>query len=580
MISTEGRAFAARAARWAAVATLAMTTAACNVTPKYERPKQDIPATYRNSLPDPSPEIPKPLSKWWTSFGSDELNALVEEALSNNRDVKAAAERIVQAEMQAGSAAAALLPTISASGSKSLNSPQSGKGTQDSPITQLNKHMTRTNSAYISASWELDLWGKIRASEAASLASALAAVHDREAVGLALVSDVVLSYLQYLEGLDRETVTRTNISNMKAMYEAVSERVRLGESSRLELAQQRNVLAQTEATVPAIILTRERAFNKLAILLGKPPQALKLKARTLRDLRVPEIAPGMPSDLLLRRPDVRKAEANLMSANANIGVARAKLFPTLSLSGDRGWASTYFDNITSPAGIFWSLAGTLSATIFDNGKNRADIAYYEARNRELIETYQQAILISLRDTEDAMAAVRLQNDLEVAQQEVLQASLDAYGLSAEAFRLGMVDYLNVLETQRTRFQAEDSKVQARYGRLEAMVGLYKALGGGLEFDGEQTAESAPAGKTEAKPDAAPPPASSPTQPPAPEAAPRPPVNTAPAPGPQAKAKPAPKAEPEVLSTSSGGALPQLPPPPVDLGPADIYKAAAFNDNAS
>ncbi|WP_170958946.1 efflux transporter outer membrane subunit [Magnetospirillum sp. 15-1] len=559
------------------MAALVMSSSACNVTPNYERPKQDIPTSYRNPLPEPSPEMPKPLSQWWKIFGSEELDTLIAEALANNHDLKAAAARIVQAEAQAGSAGSALLPTITASGKRSIDSPQGGQGTDPAPPTNRSH---RLSSAYVSASWEVDLWGKIRASEASSLATTFANIHDREAVGLTLISDVVLTYIQYLEGLDRETVARSNIANMKAMYVAVTERVRLGESSNLELAQQRNVLAQAEATIPPIILQRERAFNKLAVLLGRPPQTLALNGKTLRDLLVPEMSAGLPSDLLLRRPDIRKAEANLVAANANIGVARAKLLPTFSISGDRGWAAQYFDNITKPTSIFFTLAGTLAATIFDNGKTRSDIEYSEAKYTELVETYQQTILTSLRDVEDALMSVRLQGDLEVAQQEVLQASLDAYGLSSEAFRLGMVDYLNVLETQRTRFQAEDAKVQARFGRLEAAIGLYKALGGGMELDEAE-------GETQTAPAPAQPPAPAPTgktEAPAPTAAPRPPVAVEQAPARNASPPPAPTArttqpaEATVAVRTAPAALESEAPP--SLAPAEIYETAAFNDNAS
>lgn len=567
MGTTDRPALASRAARWVTVAALLASTAACNVTPTYERPKQDIPTSYRNPIPEPSPEMPKPLTQWWKIFGSDELDKLVEEALANNHDVKAATARIRQAEMLAGSAASALLPTISAGGKRSIDSPQGGQGTDPNPPTNRSH---RLSSAYVSTSWEVDLWGKIRASEASSLATTLANIHDREAVALSLAADVVLSYVQYLEGMDRETVARNNIANMKAMYVAVSERVRLGESSKLELAQQRNVLAQAEATIPPIVLNRERAFNKLAILLGRAPQSLALNGTTLRDLRVPEVSAGMPSDLLLRRPDIRKAEANLISANANIGVARAKLFPTLSISGERGWAAQYFDNITKPGSIFFTLAGTLTATIFDNGKTRSDIEYSEAKHGELVETYQQTILASLRDVEDALLAVRLQGDLEVAQQEVLQASLDAYGLSAEAFRLGMVDYINVLETQRTRFQAEDAKVQARFGRLEAAVGLYKALGGSVEPEEEtESAQAAPA-PAPAPPRPQPPAATAPQAAVSAPAVVEAPAPHPPAPQPLAVTGPAP-AEAAAMRDEDGAAL---------LGPADIYEAASFNDNAS
>ena len=618
---TTKRTIHASVARWVLVAAIAMTASACNMTPNYQRPKQDIPTTFRNPLPEPSPELPRPQSQWWKILGSEELNTLVEEALANNHDVKAATHRIVQAEAQAGSAAAALLPTITASGKRSVDSPQGGQGAN--PEFPTNR-THRLSSAGLTVSWEVDLWGKVRASEASSLASALANLHDREAIALTMVSDVVLTYVQYLEGMDREAVARSNIANMKAMYGAVRERVRLGESSNLELAQQRNVLAQAEATVPPIVLQRERAFNKLAVLLGRPPQTLALNGKTMRDLLVPEVSAGLPADLLLRRPDIRKAEANLLAANANIGVARSKLLPSLAITGDRGWASQLFEHITQPGSIYYTLAATLTSTIFDNGKIQTDIDASRGKYDELVEVYQQSILTSLRDVEDALLAVRLQGDLEVAQQEVLQASLDAYGLSSEAFRLGMVDYLNVLETQRTRFQAEDAKVQARFGRIEAAIGLYKALGGGMESD-EAVADATP-NATATPPISAPPappPAAAPapvaptpepapvpaaptpeptpapvapTPEPAPEperpsAAPRGGVETSPAPNPAAIQAPDPAPAPVPVPTArlstdivpvtiQGGmdpaALRALPP----LAPAEIYETAIFNDNAS
>ncbi|MDO8606185.1 MAG: efflux transporter outer membrane subunit [Phaeospirillum sp.] len=466
-----------RMGRWALLAIATTLPSACNLTPDYERPQQDLPGTYRNPLPDPSPEIPRPLSLWWKSFDSVEMDALVEEALANNHDIKAATQRIAQAEALAGSAGSAMLPSVTLNAKRSVDSPTGGQG---AILGSGTNRTHRLSSVGFSASYELDLWGKIRASEASALATTLANVHDRETLAITMVSDLVGAYIQYLQSVDRESVALQNIANMKTMHAAVRERVRLGESSQLELAQQRNVLAQGEASIPPIVLLRERSFNKIAALLGRAPGALSLTGKSLSELKIPEVGPGLPSDLLLRRPDIKKAEANLVAANANIGVARAKMLPSFSLTGDRGWASQLFDTLTSPGSIYFTLAASVATTIFDNGKTEADIAYSRAKFAELVEAYQQTVLNSLRDVEDALAAVRLEGELEVAQTEVLNASLDAYQLSSEAFRLGMVDYLNVLETQRTRFQAEDANVQSRFGRLSAVVALYKALGGGME----------------------------------------------------------------------------------------------------
>jgi NodT family efflux transporter outer membrane factor (OMF) lipoprotein len=267
---------------------------------------------------------------------------------------------------------------------------------------------------------------------------------------------------------------------MKEVNAALRERQRLGESSEIEVAQQRNLLAQAEASLPPILLSRDRAFNRVAILVGRAPGQLTLTGGSLAALTVPEVSAGLPADLLLRRPDIRKAEANLIAANANIGVARAKVLPSLSLTGERGWASQLFDTLSSPGSIYYTLAANLAATIFDNGKNDADIAYSRARHAELAEAYRQVVLTGLRDVEDALAAIRHQGDLEVAQREVVNAAQHAFALGSEAFRLGMVDYINLLETQRTRFQAEDAQVLARSGRLAASVALFKALGGGTD----------------------------------------------------------------------------------------------------
>ena len=218
--------------RMALLATVAILPSACNLTPDYERPKQDLPGSYRNPIPDPSPDLPRPVSEWWKTFGSTELDSLVDEALTSNRDIKAATQRILQAEAQAGSAAAALLPSATLNAKRSVDSPTGGQGTL---ITGTTNRTHRLSAVGMAFSYELDLWGKIRASETSALATALANVHDRETLAITMVSDLVSTYLQYLESLDREQVARQNIANMKTMHAAVRERVRLGESSELEL---------------------------------------------------------------------------------------------------------------------------------------------------------------------------------------------------------------------------------------------------------------------------------------------------------------------------------------------------------
>jgi NodT family efflux transporter outer membrane factor (OMF) lipoprotein len=473
------------------------------LAPDYERPLPSIPSEFRNvssreessdvSVAAAASEAPKVsaeeeetaaalearLGGWWRSFGSAELNGLVSEALRGNRDLRAAARRLVQAESQAGSAGAGLLPTVSLTAKRSVDAPTGGQG---SILSQGQQRVHRLTAGGLSASYELDLWGRIRSGQDAAEANFLSSAHDRDVVALTLVSDVVISYFQWLTAIEREALSRRTLSGMERSATALIERRRLGESSSIDVAQQRSQLTQARSSTHQLSLQREKAFDKLAFLLGKAPSALSLRKVSLSSFSIPSVAPGLPSRLVDRRPDVRKAEAALMAANANVGVARAKLFPVLNLTAERGWASQLMAGIMSPGSIYYVVAASLAATVFDNGKASAEVDQAKARFAELSENYAQAILSSFRDVEDALASVRIQADYEESQRDVLSAAKDASELSERAFKIGMVDLLTVLDSGKTLLQAEDALTQARYLRLEASVALFKALGGSAEED--------------------------------------------------------------------------------------------------
>ncbi len=461
-----------------ALACLALT--GCSFMPEFVRPKAPIPASYRAGAE--LPKVTPPASRWWESFGSKDMNMLIELSLEENRDLKAAMARIEQAEALAGVAAGSLLPTLQASAKAQTSSPAGG---QSSRAKASEDRYARLYSMGLTASYEIDLWGKNRSAMEAALATAQASIYDAEVVSATLVSDVATSYIQFIGACERVDVALGNVENMKRVLRTVQRRIAIGEGTELELMQQRTILSQAEATLPVLKQSRDQSLNKLAILLGRPPQGFALSCDKLENIKIPDVKPGLPSELLLRRPDIRKAEASLKAANANIGVARAKLLPSFSLTAERGIGSPYLSNIFSPLNMYSALAGNIAATIFDNGKILSEIDFSEARKRELIEAYQQAALASLRDVEDALTAIGSLAEQVQAQESAFTTAKEAHRLSDKSYSIGMTDYLNVLETERTQLRTEDDLVQAKMGRLVAAVSLFKALGGGADMPGEE-----------------------------------------------------------------------------------------------
>ncbi len=447
---------------------------ACTMQPDYVRPEVTMPTHYRESVATLDPTLRHALTEWWRNFKSPELLALVEEAHAENHDLKIAIARIAQTQAMAGVNSAPLLPLVQVPTQVQREAP---KGGYASPVSSFPDGWDLGETG-LQVSYEVDLWGKNRSTAQAYLATAQASVFDREVVMVTMTSDVVTTYLDYLQMQDRLRVARDNVANMKRVLDIVKRRKAVGEGTELEIAQQRNALAQAEATVSPLAQRAEEDLNKLAVLIGRPPQHLRLKGKSMDELVIPSAMPGLPSDVLLRRPDVRKAEADLLSANANIGVARAKLLPSFNLTGQLGMGSRDLSSWISPASAFYTLTANLAATIFDNGATANEIAYQEARWNEMAATYARAVLNSLRDVENALAAQRLSLDYEKSSDEAVKLARQAHKLSQSAFEIGMTDYLRVLETERNLYKSEDQRVLARSSRLLAALALYKSLGGG------------------------------------------------------------------------------------------------------
>jgi len=432
--------------------------AGCSVTPQYQRPNADLP----ESWVAPSVASDRP-TEWNDLFKDSELQQLMAEALAANHDLAAAATRIEQARASAKIASGRLMPyaSVSTGGSrqKELNGARSLSSSDDSQLT---------------VSYELDLWGGNRANVQAAAARVAARQYDMQTTRLVLQADVASYYFQTLALKDRLGIAQKNLEAARSLMSLVEVRYNKGAASGLDVAQQRTALLSIEAEVPELQQSLTETQSALALLLGRVPQDFTVRGETLADVQPPAIAAGQPGDLLQRRPDVRAAEADLVAANADVGVARAALYPSMELS-----ASGVVTNwLTGGSASVASLAASLTQVLFDGGELRGQVQLADASRRELVETYLQTVLTSVKEVNDSLSAVSTADRrASILTQTVEQAQL-ALRLATTRYQAGSDDLLTVLESQTSQLNAEDSLVQAKLARVNASITLFKALGGG------------------------------------------------------------------------------------------------------
>jgi len=459
----------------ASVAAL-LALGACSITgrtPESPAIASDMPAAWvEQALSGPGAAVTT--TDWWRSFNSEELSALVAAALNANPDLAIAAERVYQAEVQARIAGASLFPELSfgAGTSRRETRPDGGSWSRSDG-----------SSAAFSASYELDLWGRNAAGVRAAESSLRASRFDLETVRLTLVAGVAGAYFQVLSLRGRLAILRTNLAIAERVLNVVDVRVRNGAASALDLSRQLAGVLSLRASIPPLELQERQTLYALAILVGRPPQAFDAAGAGVGALAVPRVAPGLPADMLTRRPDLASAEAQLAAANANVAAARAALLPAIQLTGSAGLASSVLINFLNAPTATLALGATLAQTIFDGGRLRSQVDVAASRERELIESYRQSILAALADVESALASGSRTADQELLQEQVVEQGRKSLRLAEIRYREGVDDLLTVLDAQRTLFQAEDQLAQIRLSRLQAAVGLYKALGGGWHVTG-------------------------------------------------------------------------------------------------
>lgn len=458
--------------RAVAVVSLASGSGACVLTQDLPDPALDVPALYKYAGKADAP----PTLDWWRSFRSTELTQLMEEAQTVNLDIAAAVSRIVEADAQARQAGAALLPSLSGTGQETYSRTS---GSSASGLTNGGREVVNYQAS-LSASYQLDFWGQNRDALQTAEETANANRFDRDTVALTTLAAVANAYFEVLSSQDRLRTAQRNIASAQRILDAIRERRKAGTGTDLDVAQQESVLANQKALVPPLRQTLDQNANALAVLVSRPPESVRIAGGSLDRIAIPRVTPGLPSELLTQRPDIRRQEAQLASATANIGNARAQFFPTIQLTGNGGYQSSALVSLFQPHAAFFQLVGSATQPIFDGGKILGNFEYAKARQDELLQTYRKTIVQAFTDVDNALFSIKQTTIKLQLQRDVVNASRRAFDLAEQQLRAGTADIVTVLNTQLTLFQAEDTLAQAQLARLLAIVSLYQALGGGWE----------------------------------------------------------------------------------------------------
>jgi outer membrane protein, multidrug efflux system len=454
---------------------------ACATSPVYQRPDVAVPGQWQSGATAPAGTSSQ--ANWWAEFQNPALDRLIALAMESNHDLKAAGHRITQARALAQVAGAARWPAVAVNANTSRERAAGGTaGTTSSTSSSTSSSTTSTSSkANIDATVELDLWGKNRQQQEAALGRVQSSVFAQQGLRLMLQAEVAITYFQLLSAGDRVALLGDSLKNSEAVLHLLQTQHKAGAVSGLEVARQQGLVASLRAELSPLDQQRQQARTALAVLLGRSVQdlsPLNLETPPLGSIHLPTVAAGLPSTLLVRRPDIQQAEADLRAAHADLGAARAALFPSLQLSATGGVASTSLSALLRASNPALALAAGLTAPIFDAGRRQGQVSVAKARQDELLQTYQQSILLALRDVENSLTAVQALTEQQQHQQEVLTHATTAWRMSDVRFRNGAVDFGTVLDAQRTQLAARAAQEATALSRCAATVALYRALGGG------------------------------------------------------------------------------------------------------
>jgi outer membrane protein, multidrug efflux system len=472
------------------VLALGLMVGGCTVGPDYKRPEVQLPPAYRGpDVGGPGAAASFGELAWWQLFEDPDLQALIRTALVANYDLRVAVTRILQAQSQVTIARAQQFPTVDAAAA----APYTGYVGNSRPASI--SAQTFTPQGGITLGWELDLWGKFRRATEGARAQLLASEDFRDGVLITLIAQVAQAYFD-LRTLDLDLeISKRTVTSREQSRALVQARLEGGVAGILDLQQAEILLYGATKAIPDLERQIEQTENFLSILLGKDPGPIKRGRPLTQQLAPPAVPAGLPSELLTRRPDVRQAEAQLVAANAQIGVAKAQLFPQVTLSGFAGVGGTVISGQTfGPLGIFSALP-VITLPIFNAGALAAGVDLADAQTQQAVLQYQQTILQALREVSDGLVEIRKRQEFRVQQERLTQTLSDASEVAQLRYEGGVSSYLEVLDTERQYFQAELDLTLAQRDELKGIVGLYRALGGG--WQAEPAASPPPPGQKSA-----------------------------------------------------------------------------------
>jgi multidrug efflux system outer membrane protein len=446
--------------------------AGCTLTSDRPELALDVPPAYRAARSDP--DAARPALDWWRGFRSAELTGLIEAAQTQNFDIAAAIARIIQADAQSRIAGAPLLPNavLNASAIRSRSSQTLSGGSGNSGPTERDQF-----NAILNASYEIDFWGKNRANSRAAEETAIASRYSRDVVALSTIVAVATAYFQVLSSQDRLQIARDNLAAATRVLNLIKQRLDVGTASALDLAQQESLVAVQRASIPPLDQTLRQNVATLAVLLGRAPANVRVRGGSLNRLAMPRVTPGLPSELLFQRPDIRLAEAQLASADASVDAARAAFFPSITLTGQGGYATGALKLLFTPQSALYQIAANLTQPIFDGFTLEGQLEQAQGRQLELLQLYRKAIVSAFGDVEIALIAVQDSVERERLQQQVVDSSQRAFDISDTRLREGTIDLVTLLIVQQTLFQSQDTLATARLERFQAVLSLFQALGG-------------------------------------------------------------------------------------------------------
>lgn len=454
----------------------------CAVGPDYHPPQVAAPAQWSSPLGGGETNQPAPLAEWWKNFGDTNLDSLITLAVRSNLDLRIAESRVREARAERAVAAGGLWPSLGGTAGYSRNR----YGAHEyPPLASFGIPLDyNLYSAGFDAAWELDIFGGTRRATEAAQAEVGAAEFGRRDTLVSLLAEVARNYLEARGYQARLAIARQNIKVQTEILDLTRSRYQNGLSSDLDVQQATALLNATEAQVPSLETGFQQTAHHLAILLGQPPGTLLAEMSTEKPIPLtpPMVPVGLPSDLLGRRPDVRRAERALAAANARIGVAKADLFPKFSLTGTVGVQSSSAGNWFNYGSRYWSAGPTAQWDLFEAGRVRANVRVQNARQEQALARYEQTALTALEDVENALTAYAKEQNRRQSLARSAEANRQALELSNQLYKSGLADFLSVLDSERSLYAAQDALTQSDQTIALNLVQLYKALGGGWQSE--------------------------------------------------------------------------------------------------